>query len=184
MLLAITAALALLLSPGCESDTENGDGSGDCTEVGETESCTCADGLQGSRTCLGDGTYTECYCSDEQPSTCRSPGAESACACPGGGVGIRYCLRDGSYSPCDCSTASAGSTAAGSGPAAGSSGGGSGGCPAGFSCMEIQGFQICVDSSGFPPSCSSEQDCTDKGLTDAMCTDPGGIGKVCLQLCG
>jgi len=179
---AIAAALLICCSVFGEAETENGD----CSQAGEAESCTCGNGLDGERFCLSNGTFTDCRCSDGQSSSCRSPGAEAACACKGGAIGIRFCLRDGSYSPCDCSNVTAGTAAgaAGSDSETGSSGGDSGGCPSGFNCVEMQGFQICGDSNGIPPLCSADPDCADAGLTGAMCTDPGVGYKVCIQLCG
>ncbi len=183
--MAVMAAVLLVFcGVGCETDDGADTEGDDCPEIGESESCTCGNGLDGVRFCLGDGTYTDCQCSDGQSSTCRTPGAEASCACSGGGVGIRFCLRDNTYSPCDCSSVSAGAGTAGSDSAAGGSGGDAGGCPSGFNCVEMEGFQICVDSNGIPPVCSTDADCAATGLSGAMCTDPGVGFKVCVQLCG
>jgi hypothetical protein len=185
-LVAAAVACAALLVSGCEqsddNEAQNARGAvSDCEAVGEPADCACADGQQGSRVCLSDGTYTDCHCPASGAATCNTPGAEYACACPNGGQGTRFCLRDGGFSPCDCSGAAA--TAAGSGAPAAGSGGGSQGCPAGFSCVDMQGFEICVDASGIPPFCNSEADCAAEGLGGAMCTDPGVGAKVCVQLC-
>ena len=182
--LAAAALLLVFCGVGCETEDDANTDNGDCTEVGEAERCTCDNGLDGERFCLGDGTFTECFCSDRHSSRCSSPGAATSCACTGGGIGVRFCLRDGTYSPCDCSSASAGTGAPGSDSAAGSSGGGARGCPYGYNCVDMQGFQICVDSSGIPPFCATDTDCAAAGLSGAICTDPGVGTKVCVQLCG
>ncbi len=51
--MALTAALAAVVTMGCASDT--------CT-TGMTIACACTDGRTGAQACKSDGTYDECVC--------------------------------------------------------------------------------------------------------------------------
>jgi len=59
---ALVLASALGMAVGCGSD---GDGDSDTCRAGEGRSCHCSTGAEGTQTCLADGSWSECDCSED-----------------------------------------------------------------------------------------------------------------------
>jgi len=94
---------------GAEGEGE-GEGEGECV-VGTLEECPCPQGATGQRFCLQSGSWTECFCANEnctQDSDCASGFChEGHCASPTCGnsdlEGFEVCddgVNDGSYEGC------------------------------------------------------------------------------------
>jgi hypothetical protein len=156
-----------------------------CGKAGERFACTCPNGASGTQLCLPSGETSACDCDAVRTVPCSAPGVAFDCSCEAGRTGTEVCRLDGRYSPCDCALDGASALDGGNGsmqptgeppmPA---------GCPETFVCTEQMGVRACVDDSGVPPLCATDDDCAGSGLPNASCVDPmiGGV-LVCYQPC-
>jgi hypothetical protein len=102
-----------------------------------------------------------------------------ACRCANGSLGQNVCKSDGALTSCACQEE-------GAEPGEASEDGGSPAravCPASFICSLQRGRNVCTNTAGVPPFCSSARDCASAGLASAGCIDLDIGVKVCVQLC-